>query len=89
MLENRLSPGMERKSHFEECDCDNVNERRACVTEGTAGLDVRKSIKGSQRKNECSNTASLPTHSLRAGKHKKLASNTQATPTPDLQPSPV
>lgn len=41
-----------------------MNHRRACVTGETAGLDVRKCIKGSQRKNDSSNIGSLPTHTL-------------------------
>ncbi len=41
-----------------------MNQRRACVTGETAGLDVRKCIKGSQSKNDSGNTGSLPTHTL-------------------------
>ncbi len=60
----RFSAGIERKSHFKEFHCDYMNQRRACVTGETAGLDVRKCIKGSQSKNDSSNTGSLPTHML-------------------------
>lgn len=60
----RFSAGIERKSHFKEFHCDYMNQRRACVTGETAGLDVRKCIKGSQSKNDSSNTGSLPTHTL-------------------------
>ncbi len=52
----RFSAGIERKSHFKEFHCDYMNQRTACVTGETAGLDVRKCIKGSQRKNDSSNT---------------------------------
>lgn len=57
-----FSAGIKRKSHFKEFHCDYMNHRRARVTGETAGLDVRKCIKGSQQQNDSSNAVSLPTH---------------------------